>query len=347
MKKQNGSAEKVWLGFNVKTEGGPVLRPTQIHFWKEDEYKSKQPESPLHYHADALCGLALVHLNQSLKSPFTSPKMNYSFCTEAWLAMEPHHELFQRSQTRVSALRRNMKEIPQSVSDYFERNFTDILDSSLHPWGIDLTHLEYLIESIEYLETKMEAPLLYNFNLKLSKPVIQKLHHLHSFLFSLRSLMAVDYNSFIQDPSHEACKVDSITDYLSKAEYVANDGLLYQQFKKQKGHMPPETFHQLEKAFKHFSHNGYCLVEGLPKSFLESMRQEELEEALYIAQMDWLLGTEAGLLFRIREELYGLIHGYEKIFWPEMADKPSHDQPVLSISCQIEVHDLYPTTQAA
>ena len=58
--------------------------------------------------------------------------------------------------------------------------------------------------------------------------------------------------------------------------------------------------------------------------------------------MDWLLGTDAGLLFRIREELYGLKEGYEKIFWPDLTDKPTQNQSHLSVSCELDVDTLYP-----
>jgi hypothetical protein len=345
--KKTSSQDQVWLGFDIKVDSGSVLRPQKIEFWKEDDFKHSQPEAPFHYFSDALVGLSLVHLNQNLKNPFSGPKMNFSFCHEAWLALEPHRELFERSQPRVLALRSHLKSSAPALVEYFERNFTDTLDSALHSWGVDLHHLCHLVEAIDYLETKMSQPLLYNFNLKFSRPVVEKLHYLHSMLFSLRSLVAMDYNAHSNDPTHEACKVDSITDYLSKAEYVANDALLYHSFKKQKERMKADVYEQLEKSFKTYSHNGYCLIESVPKSFLSSMKSEELEESLYIVQMDWLLGTDAGLLFRIREELYGLIEGYDKVFWPEADGRTQQKQSHLSVSCQIDLDTLYPSSSAA
>jgi len=231
--------------------------------------------------------------------------------------------------------------------EYFERNFTDIFDGAVHPWGLDLNHLGHLVEAIDYLEAKMNNPLLYDFNLKFSKNLVEKMHYVHSLLFNLRSLIALDHNAHILDSTHETCKVDSITDYINKAEYVANDAMLYHQFRKQKEKVKPEVYTALEKSFKAYSHNGYCLIEALPKSFLSSLKTEELEETLYLVQMDWLLGTDAGLLFRIREELYGLVEGYEKIFWPDVDGKPEKEQTQLSVNCQINLDNLYPTTQAA
>ncbi|PIS10803.1 MAG: hypothetical protein COT73_07420 [Bdellovibrio sp. CG10_big_fil_rev_8_21_14_0_10_47_8] len=346
MKKQV-SQDRVWLGFDIKTVPGPILRPTQIHFWNGDDFKKAQPEAPFHYFADALTGLALVHLNPHLKNPFSAPQMSFPFCHEAWLALEPHRELFDRSQIRVQSLREHMKEIPAPLTEYFERNITDVLESSLHPWGIDLEHLGHVVEAIDYLESKMGTPLLYNFNLKFSKSLVEKLHYLHSMLFNLRSMIALDYNAHIQDPTHEACKVDSITDYLSKAEYVANDALLFHHFRKQKDHMKADAYQSLEKSFRTLSHNGYCLIEAMPKSFLNSLTTHELEETLYIVQMDWLLGTDSGLLFRIREELYGLVEGYEKVFWSEADGRADQTQTCLSVSCELTADQLYPTTKAA
>lgn len=338
--------EQTWLGYTIKVEPGSVLRPLKIHFWKEDEFQKHQPESPFYYKADALLGLSLVHLNQHLKNPFSHPKMNFPFVSAAWLALEPHWELYQRSQLRVNSLRQHLKPTGDSLVEYFERNFTDILDSALYPWGIDLQHLYHLIEAIEYLETKMAKPLLYNFEVKFPRSLNEKLHHLHSLLFNLRSVIAVDHNTFVQDASHEAVKVDSITDYLSKAEYVANDAMMYWTFKKNKEGMNPTALQNMEKAFKSYSHNGFCLIESLPKSFIQSLHQEELEESLYIAQMDWLLGTDAGLLFRIREELFGLREGYHKIFWPDAEGRPEQYQTSLEVSCHLTANDIEPSVAA-
>lgn len=345
--KRQSSQDQVWLGFDIKVETGAILKPQQIQFWKEEDFNKNSPEEPFHYYADALVGLSLVHLNQHLKNPFINPKMNFPFAHEAWLALEPHHELFSRSQPRVAALRRHMTNSSAPLVEYFERNLTETLESSIHPWGIDLSHLSHMVEAIDYLENKLDQPLLYNFGLQFSKPVVEKLHHLHSMLFNLRSLMATDYNAHIQDVTHEACKVDSITDYLSKAEYVANDALLYYTFKKLKDQMKPDAYQTMIKQFKTFSHNGYCLVEALPKSFLNSMKKQELEESLYIVQMDWLLGTDAGLLFRVREELYGLIEGYDRIFWPDAANRTYQQQSHLSINCKVDLETLYPKSRAA
>lgn len=338
---------KLWLGFYVYGEQGPCLRPQKIEFWKGEDFQKHLLEKPFYYKTDALAGLACVHLNQHLKNPFHSPKMNYSFAAEAWRAFEPHHELYERAQARVHALRESMQQFPPPVAASFERSYTDILNESLDEHGVNLESLTAIVDSIDHLESQMDRPLLYNFHLRLSRPLVEKLHYLYSLLFNLRTLVAMDYNAFVQDPTHEAAKVDSITDYLAKAEYVANDALLYHQVNKQKSRIPEKSFQEIQNSFLQYSHNGTCLIENLPKSFLNSLNAEELEEALYLVQMDWLLGTEAGLLFRVREELFALREGYDKIFWPELEGKHVSPHHRLSISCEITDDDVFPGVEAA
>lgn len=338
---------KLWLGFTVSGVSGAALTPQKIQFWKNEDFKKHPPEEPFHYRTDALVGLAAIHLNQHLKGPFSSPNMNFSFCTEAWRALEPHHELFEKSQARVSSLRKQLKTFPPKELAAFERNFTDVLNSSFENSGLDLQEMTQLIDVIDSLESSMERPLVYNFSLQLSKTLIEKFHYLHSLLFNLRALVAMDHNAFINDPAHEALKIDSITDYLPRADYVSNDALLYFHFKKQAGKIPETAFAEIQESFWRYSHNGACLIENLPKSFLNSMSVDDLGEGLFIAQMDWLLGTDAGLLFRIREELFGLREGYDKIFWTDLESQKKKSPQQLSVSCELTESQVFPKFEAA
>lgn len=345
--KQRSRMDGIWMGFDIFATNGTFPRPEKIVFWEEPQFKKTRPEAPFHFAADALVGLSLIHLNQHLKNPFSTPKMNFSFAHESWKALEPHHELFARSQPRIQALRHSLKEESGPAVQTFERGFSEVLESSIEPWGLDLVRLHDLLDWIEELEDRDERPLLYNFRLKFSRDTLTKLHYLHSLLFNLRALLAMDYNAHVQDPTHEAVRVDSITDYLPKAEYVANDALLYWSFKRSRDEMPKAVAQKLESAFYNYSHNGFALIENLPKSFLKQLNSEELEETLYLVQMDWLLGTDAGLLFRLREEIYGLAEGIDKVFYPELVGKSLKLQGPLSVNCQITEDTLYPTTEAA
>lgn len=349
--------EKIHLGYEVIVENGPVAKPVALEFWKNPtENKKWTHTTPFKYMADALVGLSLIKLNDYLKSPLYCPQLNYNFCTEAWRALDPHYELYQRSTARVTSLKEHAPKCDPHLVKALENSLDEILTHAQKPWGVDLKELYAIIDAISHFETKSDTHLVYHFGLNFSKGLNEKLHLLFSMLFHLRSLIALDYNSHTQDATFEAVKVDAISDYLPKPDYVVHDALLYLNFKRLS---QPFTAHKddfrvdklfvspMQKAFQQYTHNAYFLIEQLPKHFLNSLSHTELEEALYIVQTDWLLGSEAGTLFKIREELFGLEHGYEKIFWPDLHKKPSIKPGNLSICCELDENDVFGDFHAA
>lgn len=343
---------KLRLGFDVSMDKGSTWKPLKVQFWNQEEnYTRFKPSEPFKYMADALVGLSLVKLNHYIKSPVATPHLDYSFAFDAWKALDPHIELYERSQTRVRALQSHIAVINPALCTEFENLFNEQFETAIKPWGVDLTALWPLLDTFQWFENKINAPLLYNFGLNFSKPFMDKLHTLYSFLYHLRSLVAVDHNAHCEDPSHEGVKVDAITDYLPRAEYVVNDALLYWNFKKYSqpfaGPKAPDSrveklfVNPMEKAFHKYSHNACHLVDNLPKTFINSLNPVELEEAFYLVQMDWLLGSPAGLLFKIREEVFALQSGYEKIFWSDVEPR-SHAKPFsLHLCCALNEETVF------
>ncbi len=331
---------QIWMGFEIQTSTGPILQPTRIVSWKNQQFKNTKPESPFHYKADALAGLSLIHLSQNLKNPFASPSVDYPFANQCWLALEPHNELYVRSQSRIQAIKKYYKNSNASVMTNFENSFNEVLAQSVTSNGIEFSELTSLVSTIDIFEKKMSQLLLYNFEVQFSRQTTQNLLHLHSLLFNLRALVAMDYNAYVQDPTFEAVKVDSISDYLPKCEYVTNDAILYHKFCKLADQMPDAVANELRKTFVNYSHNATCLIDSLPAGFLKSIGADDFDDTLYLAQMDWLLGTDAGLLFRVREELYGLLEGYEKIFWFDLEGREFQPAHSLSVNCLLTVQDL-------
>jgi hypothetical protein len=334
-----GGMKSMWFGFDVVSESGRFPRPQRIEFWKDKDFESLAPESPFHYKADALLGLALYLMNPHWKSEHL-PEKAQGLPADLWRSLDPHHELVLRAQPRVLALRQQIKAQPQPSMQQFSRAFSEVLTNACGPHGFDLEALAPVNDLVEALEGHLERPLLYDFSVQFDPETRQKLHWLHSVLFHVRTLIAMDCNAYIQDAAHDAIKVDSITDYLARGEYVANDALLYWNFKRLREQMSPAAAEQMEKAFVTYSHNGAYLIESLPKSFLNALKTNELEETLYLVQMDWLLGTDAGLLFRIREELYGLSEGYDKIFWTDHWGQAPKVHDRLSVQCEVSEKSL-------
>jgi hypothetical protein len=340
------------LGFSITLEKGTTWKPFKMEFWNDEtHFKQHPPEAPFKYMADALTCLSFIKLNHYVKSPVASPNMDYAFVAEAWKALDPHVELYERSQGRVRSLQSQIALTAPAICKEFEEHFNESFEMALKPNGFDLTALGPLLDTFSWLENKMGNPLLYNFGLNFSKGFLDKLHDLYSFLYHVRSVVALDHNSLCADTSHEGVKVDAITDYLPKAEYVVNDALLYWQFKKlaqpfssakgTDGKVDKLFVGPMEKAFHKFSHHACALVDNLPAKFIGSLSPMELEEAFYLVQMDWLLGSPAGLLFKIREEIFGLQNGYEKIFWKDV-EPVFHSKPVnLSIACTIQPETVF------
>lgn len=334
------------LGYHLTLDKGSTFRPLQFHFWKEmDKFEKAPPTPPSQYLSDLLLGVSFLKLNSYCSSPLAVPFLNYGLAMDIWNEFEPHRELFQMSQKRVAALHQQLRPTSPELVKKFETEFSERLAKLQKPWGIDLRDLTELVAIIEKFEGDTGFPLIYNFRTHFSKAFEEKLLALDSFLFHLRSVIALDHNAHIKEPAFEGIKVDSVQDYLPRADYVVRDALLYLNFKKWS--LPwasgPKSDIRVEKllidpmykAFKKHVHNACFLVDHLPESFLSQMGPDDLEEALYHVQMDWLMGTGSGLLFKIREEIYGVEHGYEKVFWHEHQDRDWSQPTRLSISCEM------------
>jgi hypothetical protein len=348
--------DKVQIGYEIIVEKGPVAKPVAIEFWKDPSAHPKWTKTtPFKYMADALVGLSAFKLNDYLKSPLVCPNTNYAFCAEAWRALDPHHELYHRSLARVNALKSHAPKMDPKLVSSLESSLVEIIAQAQKPWGIDLKELFNINEAIAHFENKSGGRLIYNFGMSFSKSTNDKLLSLFSCLFHLRSLIALDYNAHTQDATFEAVKVDAITDYLHRPDYIVNDALLYLNFKrlsqafssqKEESRLEKNFVAPMIKAFEQYNHNAYFLIEQLPKNFLSSFSHSELEEALYLIQTDWLLGCEAGTVFKIHEELVGLEHGYEKIFWPDLENKKSFYPANLSICCEVDDSDIHGSSAA-
>lgn len=89
-------------------------------------------------------------------------------------------------------------------------------------------------------------------------------------------------------------------------------------------------------------------MQCLPESFFLNQSAEQLEQSLYSFQIDWLLGTPAGLLYRIREELNGLREGYEQTFWPELQHAEAEDSiSILHVNCTLSAKHIQQLSESA
>jgi hypothetical protein len=253
-------------------------------------------------------------------------------------------ELYNKSNPRVKALAHAT--IPQKKQfDALEKKITDIWKNAFSENKVSFTKLTEALTVIAEFESHIASPLIYNLSVNFSAGFTEKLIAFYSMLYHLRSVVAVDHNAQVEDTSLETVKCDSISDYLPKSDYTVNDALLYWHFKNLTENVTGEVEKNLvapmHNYFIQYSHNACNLIDQLPGNFLESLKNVDLEEALHHVQMDWLLGSCSGLLFKIREELFGVLEGYDKIFWPEASNGKSKKASVLTLNFILTEKDVH------
>ncbi len=322
------------MGFEIKTTRGPVLKPVSLEIWDQNSrFAEFTPHPPLKFQNDSLVGLQF----QKLTNFFSAPKQK-DFINHAIDELCPYATLFYSSADRLFKIQEKLKPVDEKLVQAFENQWFSYWDAQDFSKGINFNKLDQAFDMLSEFESQMKAPLMYNFSLKFSKKFNDHLLSMYSFLFHLRSLIALDHNIHIDDSSFESVKCDSISDYLPRADFTTNDALVYWQFKKLAtpfvGHKDKDVrieklfVEPMQRAFDQYNHNACALVDQLPQDVLSHQANADLEQYLHQIQMDWLLGSSAGLLFRVREELFGLHHGYDKVFWPESSGqkpkKPTH-----------------------
>lgn len=326
------------LAIEIKTKAGAILKPHEIHFWElqskqlPHHLKNSHPDAPFKFYTDAILALCFHKMTDYAH---LAPEQK-DFAQKSYQYFDHYTELFQKSAPRVKSLSTASLQ-QKKYFESFEKKVTEAWKNSFDAHGVSFTKMTEVLNCISEFESQMASPLIYNFSVFFSAEFTEKLICFYSLLFHLRSVVAIDHNAHIEDSSQETVKCDSISDYLPKSDYTVNDALLYWHFKnlssqytdnKQFAEVDKNLVTPMHHYFLQYSHNACNLVDQLPIHFLESLNDNELEEALHHVQMDWLLGSDSGLLFKIREELFGVLEGYDKIFWPEASNakvkKASH-----------------------
>lgn len=352
------SSEIQNIYFKIETKSGTYLKPTSIKIENSPHKLSSSNESStqkLHYKTESLVGLSLIKLGHHYKFDTESFEANPNFINWAWRSLDPHFELYWKTQNKLTELMDQPSSADASRIADLEKSFDQILSGSLNSKGLNLEKLNELLEKISGFEDRSTSPLLFDFSIKFSSSFIEKLHALYSLLFHLRSLIALDHNSLSPDTSHHSVRVDSISDYLSDAEFIASGAALYWNFKKQtqpfqghKGSDPKiETLliTPLQKSFESYLHHSYCLIENTPKNILKNFKKIGIDEDFYRIEMNWLLGAPSGILYRVKEELFGLIKGYENLFWPETTFQKPRSSKDLNYTFELSEKELFGTHQ--
>lgn len=314
----------------------PIFHPSHVEFVASPAHGTHDPDTtPFAYLTDALTGLSgaklILHAEENFKKFPQSPGV-----VKAWQQLEVSFEMYRRSQVKIKGYLKNESKLSPQTKVLIE-DLRRVLTESTKNNTIKIKTLEDLIEVISQFEQKLNSPLVYNFDVHLPEETTEILLTLYSFLFNLRALIALDYNSQTKDSTFEALRVDSVSDYLADASFVANDTILYHSMMNltKKHKVPTEFTKSMQERFQAWTHNGAILYHSLPESVFKTKDPEELIETLHGLQMDWLLGTPSGVLFRLREELYASKEGFHRIFWPEATPRSSNRHGKLEVACDM------------
>ena len=337
--KENSGIEirlEVKYAENSKVIGCPIHLNSTINVSNEAE---GHPYSPLPYFTDALLGLSAYKLNLNTKDYVPSTPED-QLISHLWLKLEPMYEVYQRSYQRVRPLLHSKSTLIRTeLEQSLEQSLNEIIKQSCTGDGIHFDVLLNLIDSLNYFESKRSHPVLFDTQLQLSETGMNTLHTLNSLLYNLRAISAIYYNSKRKEPLYESLHLDSVKDYFHAPDLLTNETMLYYQFLKlcKKGQINEHIEASMIKAFRNHLPHSHYLVHSLPDNFFSNQNSELLEQSLYTFQIDWLLGSPAGLLYRIREELIGIKEGYENTFWPELHSEES-DEPTntLHVNCVLD-----------
>ncbi len=333
---------------NSKIIGCPLQLNTHINLSQEPE---GHPYAPLPYFTDALLGLSAYKILRNIKEGNPSTKEN-QLISQLWQGLEPLYEVYQRSHQRVHPLLHTKPSFQQTeLEKSLEQSLIEILKQSCSSESIQLDALLNFIDSINYFESKRSQPLLFDTQLHLSEVGLNTLHTLNSLLCNLRAISAIYYNSKRKEVLYESLHIDSVKDYFHAPDLLTNETMLYYQFLKACKQKPSDESlkNSLTKAFRNHLPHSHYLVHALPEKFFTNQSSELLEQSLYTFQIDWLLGSPAGLLYRIREELIGIKEGYENTFWPELQNEESEEPTLtLHVNCVLNpIHLKNPHTRVA
>ncbi len=335
------------MGFEIKMASGPISTPTQFIPWnKKTDSSDYTPTTTLKYMNDALIGMNYHVLNQFKHLSNTDTQFIKNYLKN----IDPYFEIYAKSSLRLKDVYKKTEQPkpPQKLISDFENEFSQAVDKCFSNDNVQLKFIGEALNILSDFEKKLGNAFLYNFTFEFSENFTGQLISFYSFLFHIRTVTAMNHNDQVSDSAFESIRCDSISDYLARTDYTANDALLYWQFKKlttpfvgvSDVRVEKLLVNPLEQAFFKFNHNACSLVNNLPESFLTTHNAVQLEDALHQIQVDWLLGSSCGLLFRLREEFYGLQHGYDKIFWPEASYSKPQKVATLNFCFELSESDF-------
>ena len=355
---QLGPGQVGRLAYQVIGKDGPIFNPRNIQY-----LPPSQGSLPQASEAELLTGLAGIGLAVSVGN----------LALSAATLREVHRlqeqvaaVLFgmERMEGKIDAIAQKVDRIDMRVAENNLREaLRHVMGRAIRPEEINLSRISDLRNDFDNLFEAMDAPVYFNFGIRLATDVRDHLTALFAVLHSVRTLVANRHNAALDGESYLSVTVSPLTDYFVQLDIAddINSAIAYSRLipmfegvleavsesvgsrfsfsdeddlKHFNALLDSRLADPLEQVFRDHFQGGKVIYGALPNEIFEGT-VESVSDHLYDLAQQWLWHSDGGLLIRTKTELDALALGYEKVFWKHLSDEDIHSIGTIQVSVTV------------
>ena len=348
-----GPGQSGRLVYQVMGENGPIFNPSKIRYLPPDQAAMSNlgESSPLSGDGASTIATGLAGVNLLVSAgTLTLAAATYTQCKQILSLV-----------TRIAVDIEDMKSSLREINDRVRRIDTRVAENNLRealrhafreafsPKAINLKALHCLVGDIEGFNETLEAPLIFNFSIRLSSDVRKELVTLLTFLANLRMLLSHQHNVDVGGHPRLTVKLNGVDEYfdvpldeiIALAFHFGRADATFLNFAESLSESVFSEFtfsdeHDAKK-FSELAHEQcYRPVWRDRLSNYAAQEAETLLNALGPLKLDysdasnrshvadaahsWFYNSDAALLYRVGRELVGLQQGYRASFYPYLPE---------------------------
>ncbi|ORJ57488.1 hypothetical protein [Geothermobacter hydrogeniphilus] len=329
-----------WV-YQVIGKNGPIFNPQNIRYMAP-EAPIQLAEAPMSDLALGMSGLTLIAsvVNLAVSAKILSEVK--SIARKLDQVISTLDEL----KDKANQIQRGVERIELHVVENHLRHALDYqLSRAISENAIDLQCISELASDVNRYIDAIPDPLLFNFKVRLSSDVRDRLLNLVSTLRAVRLLVAARFNE--QTTPYNCLSLDLLDNYigLGNSKVLVDAVVVQNEVFAQLSKGQSQVIRAVKNRFtfsdtsdtKHFNSllqrkieaiqdvfvghfpEAVCLSLNLPDNFFDCADPYRAVEDVVLA---WFT-TDGGLIWQLAKELDGLVYGYEEVFWPKLKGKSS------------------------
>lgn len=346
------------LAYQVLGTTGPIFNPNNIRYMPPDSAsissQAIQPSVLSGVNSATLAtGLAGVNLLVSsgtlalTAATYAQCKKILNIVTQISIDIKEMKSVLKDIQDRVKRIDSRVAE--NNLREAMRHAFKDAFTSD----GIDLTELHCLVNDFEGFAETLDAPLIFNFSVRLSSDVKKEMAALFTFLANMRALLSHQHNIKQGGDPQTSVRFSGINDYFNIPfeETVAlafhfgvsdrrflgfTDDLkqrVYEGFffasDEEAGKFSQQAIESCFQPIWNNRRSNYVSAEA--EALLNAVAPLEIDfmnvenrDVLRDAASSWFFNSDASLLHRTLLELRGIRDGYRQVFYSYLSDDESN-----------------------